>query len=412
MDFYLKGRVFKNIGIATGCMVLIACSRPDKFEAIMPAKGETCGGSAIDSKYIVHYKSGEWEYIENPDREDFKSTYVAANFEAIDFIEYDQKIVIKTVQSAAEGIDNWGAAAIDAQIAWQKNLKGEGIIVAVVDSGVDILHSQLATQIFYNPGEDGDKKNNGVDDDNNGFVDDFAGYNFFENNANVADEVGHGTHVSGIIAAAHEDVAIRSGYVQGVAPRAKILPVKFLGENGGTLSAALKGIDYAILRGAKVINASWGGPGCSSSLRQKVIEAASHNVLFVTAAGNSGVNLDHYPEYPAAFNLPLQITVGAITPSFNMSNFSNYSESLVHIFAPGTAIVSTYPGNSYAGMSGTSMAAPFVAGASAVLLGAEPGFTLKEVRRLLFESSIQSDGLQSASHGRVNLGFAVSGLGL
>lgn len=414
MDF---SRVFGHLGVAVVYFSLMACSQPDKFESILPSKNETCGGTALQSKYIVHYKSGHWEYVENNDRENFKSSYVIANFDNIDFIEYDQQITIKdaafaspqpiAAQNVATGLDNWGAAAIDAQLAWQKNLRGENVTIAVVDTGVDVLHPQLANQIDYNLAESGFKQNNGIDDDNNGFVDDYAGYNFAENNSDISDAVGHGTHVSGIIAAAHDDLEIKSGYMQGVAPGAKVLPIKFLGENGGTLSAALRGIDYAILRGAKVINASWGGPGCSSSLRQKVIEASSSNVLFVTAAGNSGANLDRYPEYPAAFNLPLQITVGSVTPMLNMSNFSNYSETLVHIFAPGTSIASTYLSGGYATMSGTSMATPFVAAASAVLLGSSPTLTLKDIRRRLLESSIHDSNLQSTASGRLNLGRAL-----
>lgn len=405
MDFYLAKKPLRCLTITTLLLILVGCSKPDKFEAILPAKSETCGGKAITSKYIIHYKSGRWDYIENHDRENFKLSYVATNFDEIDFIEYDQEISIKDIapSATATGIDNWGANAIEAQYAWQKNLRGESIVVAVIDTGVDARHPQLATQIEYNLSESGEKQKNGIDDDNNGFVDDYAGYNFYKNNADISDEVGHGTHVSGIIAAAHNDTTIKSGYMQGVAPDAKILPVKFLGEDGGTLSSALKGIDYAILRGAKVINASWGGPGCSSSLRQKVIDAANSNVLFVTAAGNNGANLDLVPEYPAAFNLPLQITVGSITPSLNMSNFSNYSTSLVHIFAPGTAVVSTYPGGGYAAMSGTSMAAPFVAAASAVLLGANPSLSLQDVRQRLLETAIQNESLLSTARGRMSL---------
>jgi thermitase len=184
-----------------------------------------------------------------------------------------------------------------------------------------------------------------------------------------------------------------------------------LSEDGGSLSAALKGIDYAIARGAKVINASWGGSGCSQSLRQKISEVAERNVLFVTAAGNSGNNIDRSPEYPAAFNLPLQITVGALGESLAMANYSNYSSTLVHLFAPGSLVVSTVPGNSYAAYSGTSMATPFVAGASAVLLGSNPNMSLSEVRERLFHSVVTNSNYSNFTSGRLNLGAAINALG-
>jgi subtilisin family serine protease len=222
--------------------------------------------------------------------------------------------------------------------------------------------------------------------------------------------LGHGTHVAGIIAAQHDDNLHMTGYVQGIAPQAKILPVKFLGEDGGTMSGALRSIDYAISRGAKIINASWGGTGCSLSLRQKVSEVANRNILFVAAAGNNGVNLERYPEYPAAFNLPTQITVGAIGETLFMANYSNYSTEYVHIFAPGSQVVSTIPGQAYAAYSGTSMATPFVAGAAAVLLSARPDLSPADLRRLLFTTVQQDNTYSNLTRGRLNLGSAVNAL--
>lgn len=424
MDFYLKR--FTSLFFIISILFLTGCSEPNKFEAVLPDKSETCGGRAIPSRYIVHFKAGHWDYIENSNRENFRDHYVVQNYNEIDFIEYDQLITVNDFAQkpaadvrrpssikiqAQTGIDNWGAAAIEAPAAWQAGNYGEGVVIAVVDTGVDITHSQLATQIAYNEGEGGPKKNNGIDDDGNGFVDDYAGYNFVNNSADVADDVDHGTHISGIIAAAHNDTSVHAGYVQGVAPKAKILPVKFLAQDGGTLSAALKGIDYAISRGAKVINASWGGPGCSTSLRQKVVEVAKNNVLFVSAAGNSGANLDRNPEYPAAFDLPLQITVGALTPSLNMTDFSNYSETLVHVFAPGSAIVSTVPGNQYAAMNGTSMAAPFVSGVAALLLAQQPDITVSELRAQILDATVHDSNLMSSTQGRLNIrGAGLGGL--
>src|SRR5690606_7730616 len=126
----------------------------------------------------------------------------------------------------------------------------------------------------------------------------------------------------------------------GVAPAAKILPLKFLGMDGGTLSHAIKAMDYAVMAGANVVNASWGGRGCSRSLMEKMSQLGDANVLLTVAAGNSGANLERYPEYPAAFRLPLQITVGAVGSMGLMTDRSNYSSSLVHLFAPGQQVKS------------------------------------------------------------------------
>lgn len=428
--------LFKNIYFLAVSLLLLAnvgCGNQDRVEALMPLKTETCNGAAITSKYIVHFTNGTWDYVQNPAREKFKNDYVKPQAEKIDFIEYDQKVLLlesakinqnnvlakdtqtaqqtPTLISATSGIDNWGAQSINAAQAWQKNAKGAGVIVAVIDTGVDIFHPQLSPQIYINSKESGANATNGIDDDGNGLIDDYAGYNFLDNSNSVVDDVGHGTHVSGIIAAQHSDLSIKTGYMQGVAPDAKILPIKFLGANGGQLSDALKGIDYAISRGASVINASWGGPGCSQSLRQKISDLSAKNVLFVSAAGNNGQNLDLYPEYPAAFNLPLQVTVGAIKSTLMMDGYSNYSPSLVHLFAPGTAIVSTVPGNGYASMSGTSMATPFVSGALAAMISYRPNLGLAAIRNNLFQSVDSSSAYINLSQGRLNLGAAIDALG-
>ena len=199
--------------------------------------------------------------------------------------------------------------------------------------------------------------------------------------------------------------------MQGIAPAAKILPVRFLGStNGGLLSDALKAMDYAVMRGAKIINASWGGPGCATSLQQKISDLSQENVLFVAAAGNSGVNLDLSPEYPAAYSLPLQLTIGAIANTLLQDSYSNYSKNLVDFFAPGTAIVSTVPatgaseGSStgYISMTGTSMATPFAVGAAAVLLSAKAGVTIQTVRTALLQTVDQNATYVNITQGRLD----------
>lgn len=414
----------KKILLLLFCAPLMsACSKTQKFQNLSQETTQTCNGQAIKDQFIVHFVNGRWAYVKAKSRKQFLKTYIKPKLNKIDFVEPDEHIAAyQTVGTAPSGgqIDNWGDAAINAPAAWQAGDRGQGVVVAVVDSGVDITHPQLKNQIDYNPGEMGldsrglDKRTNQIDDDGNGYVDDWAGYNFITNNGNMYDDVGHGTHVSGIIAAQHNDTTLQTGYVQGVAPQAKILPVKFIDSNGGSLSDALKSIDYAVARGAKIINASWGGPGCSQSLRQKIQDLSNENVLFVAAAGNSGENLDLYPEYPAAFSAPLQLTVGAIANTLLQDSYSNYSSHLVDLFAPGTAIVSTVPSNlfpgGYASFTGTSMAAPFVSGAAADLLSAHPGISISTVRQIILKSVDQDATYTNVTEGRLDLGQAIAAI--
>ncbi len=397
-------------------LLATACAPSNNFDSLNSTLNTTCNGTAVQSKYIVHYKSGQWAYLSAKDRGEFTEKYLRPQAESIDFVEYDQKIKIQqaAVAPALTGseINNWGPSSINAPAAWQKGFRGQNVIVAVVDSGVDINHPQLINQIDYNTGETGtdssgrDKRTNGVDDDGNGYVDDYAGFNFVAGTGQMIDDVGHGTHVSGIIAAEHNDTSIQSGHVEGVAPAAKILPVKFLDQSGGTLTAALQGIDYAVARGAQIINASWGGNGCSQALKQKITELSGKNVLFVTAAGNSFSNLELAPEYPAAFDLPMQITVGALTPTLVQADYSNYSRKLVHLFSPGSDVVSTVPlaMGSYAAYSGTSMATPFVSAAAAVWLSATGVANLSTVKSKILNNVDTNPNYMNITGGRLDLG--------
>ncbi|RYZ76013.1 MAG: alkaline serine protease, partial [Proteobacteria bacterium] len=214
----------------------------------------------------------------------------------------------------------------------------------------------------------------------------------------VNDGSGHGTHVSGVIAADSS-----AGTIRGLAQGAKILPLDFMTNDGsGNISDAIRAMYYAASQGAKVINASWGGAPCSSTLQKAITDIGAQGVLFVAAAGNSGVDIEAEPEYPAAFGLPTQITVGASTSNDRMAIFSNYSYSLVNIMAPGVGIWSTYPGNSTQSMNGTSMASPFVAGAAAVLFGARPNATPQQVKSALL-ASVDAGPFQVETRGRLNL---------
>lgn len=246
--------------------------------------------------------------------------------------------------------DAWGVA------------DGAGTTVAVLDGGVSPGNADLSPNLWTNPNETPD---NGVDDDNNGFVDDVHGADWVDRDGQPDDQGGHGTHVAGTIAA----VAGNGFGSAGVAPNTKIMPLRFLDRNGaGTIADALGAIDYAISQGADVINASWGGPDFAPPLKDAVARAGNAGITFVAAAGNDGLSNDTDPTYPASFGLPNVISVAASDKSDRLADFSNYGKS-VDVAAPGTNILSTV-GDAFGQMSGTSMASPQVAGIAAVLRSA------------------------------------------
>ena len=273
-------------------------------------------------------------------------------------------------------------------------------IVAIVDTGVDLNHAVFTQSqaIWSNPSE---IPGNGIDDDFNGYVDDVSGWNFNANTNSPQDDEGHGTHVAGIV--------VGTGLNIFSAPRdqsrIQIMPLKFLDSSGsGRTSDAIRAIYYAVDNGAKVINCSWGGGSYSRALLDAMTYAYEKQVVIVTAAGNSATNNDSTPMYPADYDFPSNIAVAASTDSDNLASFSNYGASTVPVAAPGYYIYSSYPGNSYTLMSGTSMAAPFVAGIAAYAWREAPQLTGYQVKQLVMASVNTKASLANkvSTQGRVN----------
>ncbi len=280
------------------------------------------------------------------------------------------------------GGKNWGADAVNAPEAWAQGYTGEGVVVAVLDTGVDYNHDDLKNNIWTNSGE---IANNGKDDDGNGYIDDFYGWNFDGNNNSTIDVDGHGTHVSGTIAGTKNDFG-----VTGIAYDSLIMPVKVLDDTGsGSNTAVADGIYYAVDNGADVINLSLGGSFANSDIEEAVKYASEQGVTVVMAAGNSGGLL---PLYPARYADEYGIAVGAIDEDKNMAQFSNRAgaETLTYVTAPGVDIYSTLPDNKYESYSGTSMATPHIAGVVALMLSANPSFDSKLIRQTLEETSSNS----------------------
>jgi subtilisin family serine protease len=313
------------------------------------------------------------------------------------------------------GIKNTGVLGgvsgvdIDALAAWEISVGNPDLVVAVVDTGVYLNHPDLVSNIWRNPGE---IANNGIDDDKNGFVDDVNGWDIVDNDSNPNDEMFHGTHCAGIIAASLDN----NRGLCGVAPRVKLLPLRVLNAKGeGDTVGLLKAVRYAIdlrKRGEniRVISASLGGGEYLESFKELLDEANRYGIVFVAAAGNDGKNNDEEPTYPANYPSPNVISVAALDSSGRLASFSNYGEKTVDVGAPGVFIWSSFLFGFYLPFDGTSMAAPFVSGAAALVLSERPQLTPAQVISILKRSSKPLPDLQGklATPGIISAARALS----
>jgi thermitase len=276
---------------------------------------------------------------------------------------------------------NGGVAGVDigALKAWEITRGSRQVIVAVLDSGVDYTHPDLAANMWINEGE---IPADGIDNDRNGYVDDVRGWDAFNGDNDPMDDGSHGTYCAGIIAAAHDDRG-----VMGVAGQVRIMPVKGFGPHGSTtLEPMLKAIEYAILNGADILSNSWVTMGRSQALEDLIEEANRREILVVAGAGNSRYDNDKKPFYPASYAIENIISVAAIDSQGMPAGFTNFGAKSVHLAAPGVEILSTVPNGSYYSASGTSAACPQVAGAAA-LLKAHTGLSHLEIKKRLLETA-------------------------
>ncbi|MEM7384631.1 MAG: S8 family serine peptidase, partial [Verrucomicrobiota bacterium] len=311
-------------------------------------------------------------------------------------------------ETPLSGID----ADIDAIEAWEVLTDAPEVLVAVIDSGIRTTHRDLSPNLWRNPGE---LPGNGRDDDGNGIVDDIHGMNAITNTGSPTDENGHGTHVAGTIGAAGNN----GRGVTGVAWDVQLMGLKFLGRSGGgATSSAIRAIDYARRHGARVVNNSWGGAGFSRALLQAVERTLEADMLFVVAAGNDAADNDTEPSYPANYEVNNVISVASLTRLNTLSSFSNTGEERVHLGAPGSDIVSTWhtSDDAYQRLSGTSMAAPHVSGALALMAARFPDATALDLKNRLLAGteplgeahSTTGLGGRVISGGRLNLERAIT----
>jgi subtilisin family serine protease len=322
------------------------------------------------------------------------------------YAEPDYILRVEAIPNDPDFSQLWGMTNINAPAAWSKSTGSANVVVAVIDTGVDYTHEDLAANMWNNPG---DCNSNGLDDDGSGYADDCHGIDALNGDADPMDDHRHGTHVAGTIGA----VGNNSIGVVGVNWDVKILACKFLGPDGsGPSSGAIECLDYiAHLKamGVPIVasNNSWGGPGISAlapsaSLRDAIRLNLDRGILFVVAAGNGGWDEigddnDRSIGNPANTDLPNIISVAAINSGNTLMTFSNFGRHTVHIAAPGDNIRSTAPRAitpaGYANFRGTSMATPHVTGVAALLKAWNPALTWWEIRNLILTGGTPTAGL-------------------
>ena len=326
--------------------------------------------------------------------------YVISELTQLSIVEYAEKIAIleKTLTPNDPDFnlsDQWALYQIESETAWNLSTGDADVVVAIVDDAVEITHSDLAPTTWTNSGE---IAGNGIDDDGNGYVDDVNGYDVAndDNDPNPdspASSYDHGTHVAGIAGASTNN----SNGIASIGYGISLMAVKST-NSPSVISNGYDGIVYAVSSGAHVINCSWGGPGFSTTAQTIIDFAYANNALVVAAAGNDNVSSTFYP---AAYDHV--ISVASSTFGDSKSSFSNYG-TWIDITAPGSAIWSTVPGNTYAIKQGTSMASPLVAGLAGLMLSMNPGLLPDDIEACLLSTADNIDAANPSYIGELGAG--------
>ena len=371
--------------------------------------------------------SGGWDAIDDLDNEDVtKLVAEYSHLPEVEYVEPNYEISLDETESGVIPIlphdpqfnDQWAlansgqrggkkGADISATLAWARTTGSDKVVVAVLDSGVDYTHEDLAENMWVRPADMAPYQ-----DDDLGTIDDLNGFNALDGARDPMDENGHGTHCAGIIGAEGEN----NLGIAGVNWKVQIMPLKFMNESGfGTTTYAIEAINYVIDRkkagvNVRIISASWGSTQRSRALEDIIRKAGENDILFVAAAGNASVNNDRSPHYPSSYNLPNVISVAALDRNDQLASFSNYGAKSVAIAAPGVDILSTWLGNSYEEKSGTSMATPVVSGVAALIVAEHPKISVAELRKKLLASTDPIVALKgkTETEGRINAAKAVS----
>ena len=391
--------------------------------SIQSAANEEAGAYVIEDLSSEGVPGMQVVQVSGSSLEDAMRTYESDP--DVQYVEPDYKITVNPIENVGETAsvrslqaagssypndpgypDQWGlyntanpGADISAPLAWGGTTGSSGVIVALIDTGVDYTHPDLAANIWTNPVE----VINGIDDDNNGYIDDVRGWNFVSKTNDPMDDNGHGTHCAGTIAA----VGNNGIGIAGVTWSTKIMPLKFLDSKGsGYTSDAISAILYANKMGVPIISNSWNGNGNSQSLKEAIDASGA---VIICAAGNKGENSDINPQYPAAFTSDNIISVAGSTPQDTLASFSNYGPVSVDLAAPGDKIYSTSNSGGYSYLSGTSMATPYVSGVAALLKAQSPSISTAQIKGKILNNCdvLQSFAGKVSTGGRLNAAKAL-----
>ena len=341
----------------------------------------------------------------------------------VESVNRDLMYQITTIPNDPDYSKTWGMEQMNVPTAWNTTKGSSNIIVGVIDTGIDLDHPDLIDNIWINTDE---IPNNGIDDDSNGYIDDVHGWDFVNNDNVPNDDVtsdhwasGHGTHVAGTIAG----VGNNSIGVAGVAWEAKLMALKICGPWGCSLSDHVLALQYAYNNGAQVVNESFGGGYSGYDWERDAIAAVAEpgtgeqkGLLVVAAGGNNAANTEISPFHPANYRLENHISVAATESNGNLANFSNFSATNIDVAAPGSGIWSTLPEGAfnttggYGSLSGTSMAAPHVAGVAVLIQASHPTWKPSDIRKALIGTVQATSALESRvfSGGIVDAAAAVA----
>ncbi len=394
----------------TGASTIVEVAKPSKSEFIVKLKDEENESflsisSTFDSEALgmseddlkVTKIINEFQILEVDDSVNIEELFTAIESESnIDYIQPNYPLELYSLDigySKQWALNNNGQIIngkkgilgedINLDYAWNFG-KGDDVLVGVLDTGIDINHEDLKDRVFVNTNE---IANNNIDDDNNGYIDDINGWDFYNYDNTVFDsktEDEHGTHVSGIIAASNNGKG-----VVGVAPNVTILPMKFVDNDGGYTSDVLEAIAYAETMGVDIINCSFGSYEENEALKSAI---QNSEILFVAAAGNDGKDLSKKNVYPASYKLDNVISVGSTNNISLISAFSNYNN--IDIYAPGMNILSTVADNKYAYFDGTSQSAAYVTGAIALLKSARKELRSPELKSIMLQNARNIEGTE------------------
>ncbi|MCE5230230.1 S8 family serine peptidase [bacterium] len=352
----------------------------------------------LQIKSSHRYKHIGWTYIEIAPQQTNAKARALARGAGIDLVP-DSVVTLTQIPSDPlvpnqTHLDpGFSSGDIHAFQAWDI-LTTATVAVAIIDSGIETTHEDLTANIWRNETEI-----NGIadfDDDNNGYIDDFYGWNTFDNNNDVMDTLGHGTRVAGILGARGQNGI----GIAGICWDVKMMPVRAFQNTTTTLSVIVDAFDYILSsnNNVRVINCSFGDDTFSQPMYDAIAEAGRKGILVVAAAGNSARNIDLLPFYPASYNLPNVIAVGAVTMDGNLWSGSNYGNT-VGVVAPGTSMFSTTIANTYNSGNGTSYATPIVAGAAALIMTQWPYMPAEQVKTQINQTSRITNPLLSEQLG-------------